>query len=451
MKLLKIVFIFSAILFQASIFAQDQSVVLDKVVAVVGSNAILESDIENQYLQYRAQEIMKGSKSSIKCAIMEEMLFSKLLLYQAALDSVEVGDAQVEAEMDRRLRYFIGQFGSQEKFEEFYGKSTIEFKDELREQVKEQMMVQSVQQTLTAEMKITPSEVTKFYNSIPEDSIPLINSQVEITQLVKLPPINQEEKNSVRSRLVDLRKRILEGESFKTLAILYSQDPGSARNGGELGLVGRGELFPEFEAVAFGLKEGEISDIVETEAGFHIIQMIERKGDYVNVRHILLQPRVSNDDLLKAKQELDSIAVMIENGKYTFEEAITLFSDDPSKNNGGILLNPMTNTSVFDVEQLDPAIFFVIDKLEVDEISTPAVYKTNKGKDAYRILKLKKRSEPHKANIQDDYDKIQEWALEGKRNTFMVDWIEEKINETFIKVDNDYHDCDYRNTWFQSE
>lgn len=430
--------------------AQDNPVVLDKVVGVVGQHSILESEIQTQYLQYRAQEFMKGSKETMTCAIMEEMLYAKLLLNQAALDSVEVGDSQVEAEMDRRLRYFISQFGSEEKFEEFYGKSIIAFKDELRKQVKDQMLIQTVQQNLTAEIKVTPSQVSKFYRSIPVDSIPLINSQVEITQLVKLPPVSMEEKNEVKSRLVELRKRILEGENFKTLAILYSQDPGSARNGGELGLVGRGELYPDFEAVAFSLKEGEISDIVETEAGFHIIQMIERKGDFVNVRHILLQPKVSTEDLIKAKQELDSIAGLIDEGKYTFEEAVAKFSDDPSKNNGGIMINPMTNTALFDADQLDPSVFFVIDKLEVGEISSPVIYKTQKNQDAYRILKLKKRTDPHKANLTQDYDRIQEWALEDAKNKFMRNWINEKIEETYIKVDPAYHNCDFLNSWISS-
>jgi peptidyl-prolyl cis-trans isomerase SurA len=208
-------------------------------------------------------------------------------------------------------------------------------------------------------------------------------------------------------------------------------------------------LYPEFEAVAFNLKEGEVSDILETEAGFHIIQMIERRGDYINVRHILLQPKVSPLDLMKAKKELDSISQLIEDGKYTFEEAVAEFSDDPSKNNGGLLVNPNTGTSVFETDELDAKVFFVIDKLEVGEISAPVPFKTDDNKDAYRILYLKRRTEPHKANLKDDYDRIQQWALEQKKQKVIQDWVAEKIDKTFIKIDDSYRDCKFSNKWFK--
>jgi peptidyl-prolyl cis-trans isomerase SurA len=299
------------------------------------------------------------------------------------------------------------------------------------------------------DVTVTPSEVRSFYKDIPKDSLPLINSEVELIQIVKKPPINPEERERIRNKLLELRKRVLGGESFATLAILYSEDPGSAKSGGELGFVGRGELYPEFEAVAFNLKEGEVSDILETEAGFHIIQMIERRGDYINVRHILLQPKVSPLDLMKAKNELDSIAGLIEEGKYTFEESVAEFSDDPSKNNGGLLINPNTGTSVFGADELDPKVFFVIDKLEVGEISAPVPFKTDDNKDAYRILYLKKRTEPHKANLKDDYDKIQMWALEQKKQEVIQDWVAVKIDKTFIKISDSYKDCEFANNWFK--
>jgi len=277
--------------------------------------------------------------------------------------------------------------------------------------------------------------------------LPFINSEVELAQIVKLPPVNREEIEKVKNKLQELRYRVLNGESFATLAILYSEDPGSAKNGGELGLFGRGEMFPEFEAAAFTLKSGEVSEIVETEAGFHILQLIERRGEYINVRHILLRPKVSPLDLAKAKIELDSIAGLIKRGEYTFEEAVKKFSDDPSKNNGGLLINPMTGTSLFDSDQLDPKVFFVVDKLDVGEISAPVQFQTQDAKDAYRILYLKSRTDPHKANLKQDWDKIQEWALEDKKQEAIGDWIADKSENTYIKINKEYDDCVFLNSW----
>ncbi|MBC8486503.1 MAG: peptidylprolyl isomerase, partial [Bacteroidetes bacterium] len=405
------------------------------------------SDIESQYMQYRMQEGIKGSSSTIKCYMFETMLYQKLLLNQAELDSVEVSDVMVESEMDRRLRHYISLFGSQEKFEEFYKKSIFAFKEELREQVKELMLVENVQQSITKDVNITPSEVKSFFKDIPRDSLPFINSEVEMLQIVKMPPVNPEEVERVKNKLNELRYRILNGENFATLAILYSEDPGSAKNGGELGMYSRGDLYPEFEAVAFNLKDDKVSELVETEAGFHIIQLIQRRGEFINVRHILIRPKVSSMDLARAKVKLDSIANIIEDGKYTFDEAVVEFSDDPSKNNGGLLINPMTGTSLFDADQLDPKVFFVIDKLEVGDISTPVQFQTQEGKDAYRILYLKKRTEPHTANLKQDYDKIQEWALEQKKQETITNWIKEKANETYVKINDKYKDCEFTNNW----
>jgi len=431
------------------IFAQDEGTgkVIDQVVAVVGGNIILESEVEAQYLQYREQQGITGSSSSVKCTLFENMLYQKLLLNQAELDSVVVSDAQVESEMDRRLRHYISLFGSQEKFEEFYQKSIIEFKDELREQVKELILVENVQQTITTNVNVTPSDVKSFFKKIPQDSLPFINSEVELAQIVKMPPVNSEEKERVKNKLQELRYRVLNGENFATLAILYSEDPGSAKNGGELGLYGRGDLYPEFEAMAFTLKNDEVSEIVETEAGYHIIQLIERKGEFVNVRHILLRPKVSPMDLAKAKVTLDSIAVLIKDGSYTFEDAVVKFSDDPSKNNGGLLINPMTGTSLFESDQLDPKVFFVIDKLEAEELSTPVQFQTEENKDAYRIIYLKNRTEPHKANLKDDYDKLQQWALEEKKQEEIQHWIKDKATKTYVKISDNYKECEFVNSW----
>lgn len=429
------------------VLGQETGKIIDQVIAVVGGNIILESEVEAQYMQYKMQEGITSDGPEVKCSLLETMLYQKLLLNQAELDSVEVSDGQVEAEMDRRLRHYISMIGSPEKFEEYYQKTIIEFKEELREQVRELIRVETVQQTITSDVNITPSEVRSFFRKIPSDSLPLINSEVEMAQVVKLPPINYEETEKVKNKLREFRLRVINGESFATLAILYSEDPGSAKNGGELGLFGRGEMFPAFEASAFTLKSGEVSDIVETEAGYHILQLIERRGEYVNVRHILIRPKVSPLDLAKAKIELDSIAKLIDRKEYTFEESVNKFSDDPSKNNGGLLINPMSGTSLFDSDQMDPKVFFVVDKLEVGEISAPVQFQTQDGKDAYRILFLKSRTDPHKANLKQDWDKIQEWALEDKKQEAIGEWIGDKSKSTYIKINKEYDDCVFLNTW----
>lgn len=425
--------------------------VIDQVIAVVGGNIILQSDLQTQFEQYRAEMGIQGSEASMKCFILESMIFQKMLLNQAELDSVEVSDGQVESELDRRLRYYINLVGSQEKFEEFYQKSVVDFKEELRDEVRELLLVQQVQMTLTEDVKVTPSEVRAFYKSIPADSLPYINSKLSLAQIVKMPPVNREEIERVKNKLQEIRYRVLNGENFATLAILYSEDPGSSKQGGELGLFGRGQMFPEFEAAAFSLDKGEVSEIVKTDAGYHILQSIERRGEYVNCRHILIRPKVSPTDLYQAKTELDSIANLVEEGKYTFDEAVVRFSEDPSKNNGGLLINPMTNTSLWESDDLDPKVFFVVDKLDVGELSAPVQFQTMDGKDAYRILLLRDRTEPHMANLKQDYDYLQKLATEKKQQEEMDKWVNEKIENTYVRLNDEYQDCQFYKDWGRTE
>jgi len=427
-------------------FAQEEQVI-DQVVAVVGKGIILESDIENQYINYKMQGGLSGSPSEKRCMILEDILYQKLMVTQAEYDSIEISDIQVDSEIDRRIQMFIGQFGSQEKLEEYYGKKMVEIRMELHDIIGEQLLAQQVQQGIVAGVTVTPSEIRSFYRTMPSDSIPLIVTEYVIAQIVKKPPINIEEKLRVKEQLLELRKRVLDGENFSTLAILYSQDPGSAKKGGELGFYGRGQLYPEFEAVAFKLKEGEVSNLVDTEAGYHILQMIERKGDFVNVRHILLAPKVSPSDLLKAKNELDSIAQLIRADSITFEYAVEAFSDGDNKNSGGLLLNPYTGSTTYEAEQLDPQVSFVIEKMKVGELSNPVPMKTEDNKDAYRILLLKKKTKPHKANLKEDYSRIQEWALQQKKRETIDDWINSMAKETYVRIIEDYQNCVFAHEW----
>ncbi len=442
------------ILITVSFFGQraiSQDKVIDRIVAVVGKNIILESDVENQYYQYRMQGNIQGGETTVKCQILENLLFQNLMLNQADLDSVEVTESQIDQTMEQRLRYFIAQFGSKEAFEDYYGKSVAEFKNEFRDDIKDQLMIETVQQGITTNVNVTPSEVKEYYNSIPIDSLPLINSEVVIGQIVKMPPVSLEQKLEVKERLRGFRDRIKNGENFSTLAILYSEDPGSTKKGGELGFYGRGELYPEFEAIAFKLEKGEVSEIVETEAGFHIIQMIERRGEYVNVRHILIRPKVSPVDLAKAKAQLDTIADLIRSDSISFEEAVLEYSDDPGKNNGGLLINPMTGTTKFEVTQLDPSVSFVIDKMKIGQISNPVAMETDDKRQAYRLLYLMKRTLPHRANLNEDYNRVQEWALMEKQDEAFKKWIKKKAVKTYIKITEKYQDCEFENEWIVKE
>jgi peptidyl-prolyl cis-trans isomerase SurA len=442
-KILLILIIISFSIFVKNTNAQEK--IIDQIVAVVGANIIKLSDIETQYSQYVAQGMLNGENE--KCSIFEELLFQKLLLNQAQVDSIVISDNQIESELDRRLRYFIKQIGSQEKLEEYYNKSIVEIKSEFREAIKDQLLAQNMQQKITEDVKITPNEVKIFFNNIPKDSLPLIPSVVEIGQIVKQPPISTEETKYLKEKLNGFRDRVLKGENFSALAVLYSEDPGSAKKGGELGFFGKGEMFPEFEAASFSLKQNDVSPIIETKAGFHIIQLIERRGELINVKHILLMPKVSPEDLSKAKIALDTIYTSMDKKTISFSDAAVKYSDDPSKTNKGIMVNPQTGSSKFKPDELDPSIFFVIDKLKNGEFSKPVPMKTEDGKQAYRILYLKSKTEPHRANLKDDYDSVQEMALSEKKSKAISSWINTKSAATYINIVDEYKKCTFQNKW----
>jgi len=424
--------------------------VIDGVVAVVGANIILKSDIESQYFQIRSQGIIQGTASGMKCKIIEDMIIQKLILHQSTVDSVTVTDAQVESEMDRRMRYFIAQAGSPERLEEHFQKTLVEIKAELRDMVREQLLVKMENDNIIKDVSITPSEVKSFFKKLPKDSIPEINSEMEIGIIVKIPAIGEEEKQEVKNKLKSFKDRIAKGDDFSTLAVMYSEDPGSSKQGGELGMFKRGEMRPEFEAAAFKLKPSEVSDIVETEDGLHLIQMIERRGEYVNVRHILLQPQVSLFNLNKAKQSLDSIADLIDSKQITFEQAVLKYSDDPGKINGGLMINAMVGGTRFEAGQLDPKVAFIIDKLKVGEISAPVLTKTDRGKQEYRLYYLKLRTKPHKANLDEDYARMQQLALEKKQTQVMDDWIAKKAESSYINIMNEYRNCPFKRKWIKN-
>ena len=450
--------VISVLLLALPMFAQNrQPQVIDKVVAVVGKNIILQSDVENQYIQMRLQGGASGTAQSMRCEILEELLLQKLMLNQAEMDSVTVTDERVEAELDSKIRYFIARIGSQEKLEEYFNKTITEIKDEVRRAAKDQLLQEEVQRKIMENVVVTPNEVKRFYRDLPQDSIPMVEPQYEIVQIVKRPPVSIDEKLQVKDRLYQIRKRILEGESsFSTMAVLYSEDPGSASRGGELGLTGKGEWASEFEAVAFSLRDGEISDVVETEFGFHIIQLIEKRDNMVNCRHILLKTKVSIEALEKARHELDSVAQLIRNGDLSFEQACLKVSDDESKSNGGYITNMATGAkrmSTREMQELESYfpeyknLGFVITRLDEDEVSDPLPMTTNENKDAFRIVMVKKRIDAHKANLKDDYSLIQGWALNKKKQQAIVKWVANKAGKAFIRIDDNFADCNFYYNW----
>ncbi len=442
-----LLFLFLLWLISFNLKSQDR-VVADQIVAVVGNSIILKSDIHHQKIQYQAQpEIELGD--SPECEVFEEALYQKLLYNQAIIDSVEISDEQVEMILDRRLRFFIHQIGSREKLEEYYGKTIEELKDDFRDIVREQELSQKVESNITRNVRVTPSEVNEFFNSLPKNEIPIVESYIEISQIVKVPPVSEEEIANARNRLNRFRERILDGDSFSTLAIMYSDDPGSARRGGELGFINRGEFYREFEAVAFNLQPGEVSEIFETKAGFHIVEKIERRGEQVNVRHILIRPEISAEEVNKTKNKLDSIRRIIQRNEMSFAEAAREFSDHPSKANNGIIINQRNNTTRFKPEEVDPNLFFIVDRMKVGEVSRPAEMMTEDGDYAFRIVHLRNRTQPKEANLTENYDFIKQIALENKRREKVNDWIEDKIQDTYLHINENFYDCHFSHNWLK--
>lgn len=438
-------------------YAQEQKVqMVDQVAAVVGKNIILQSDIESQYIQYRMQGGPEGDGDEIRCEILEDLLFQKLMLNQAEMDSLEVTDDEVENELSRRISELVSQVGSQEKLESYFNKKMSEIKDELRRVVKDRMLQDQVKADIMKDVAVTPAEVKAFYAKQSPDSLPTVGAEYEIAQIVKRPPVSVDEKLRIKDQLYQIRKRILEGESFSTMAILYSEDPGSAKKGGELGFTGRGEFAPEFETAAFNLRDGEISEVIETQFGFHIIQLIERRGDYVNCRHILMTAKVPVEALEAAQQELDSVAKLIRDGEMTFEEACMKFSDDDSKTNGGCIVNPAYGGNRIGIQDLPELenyfpelknLSFVITRLEVGEVSDPLPMTTSDNNDAFRLVMVKKKYDAHRVNLKDDYWRIQGWALNEKNQSVIRNWIKDKAKKAFIRIDEDFQDCNFQFDW----
>ena len=416
------------------ISAQERALV-DYVVSKVGDEIILLSDVE---LKFKYEEERRGYlPEEAKCSFLEQIMGEKLLVNQAKLDSVIIDDGMVEQQLSARIDHILGLMNNDiSQFESYYGKTVAEVRNEMREDLRSQLTAERMQSDVMANIQITPKEVKSYFESIPKDSLPYFSSEVEVGEIVVNPKVSPEEREKSIKKLEDIRARILAGEDFAELARLYSDDAGSARLGGDLGLQKRGTFVPAFEAAAYNLVEGELSEIIESEFGFHLIELLERRGNLIHTRHILTKPSITEDDLEQTQVYLDSIRTVFMTDSITFEEMVKRYSDEKvqSYNNGGRMLNPATGNTFFETAQLDVDIFFAIDTLEVGEMSGPIEFLKPTGEKAYRLILLQSRTQPHQANLSQDYTKIKNAAIEASKNTYLNEWLEDKVQSTYVEI-----------------
>lgn len=425
-------------LFAGSILAQSSDLtVIDKIIAKVDNYIVLKSEMERSYLQVQSS----GDYNTTKCMVLEGLVLNKLMVAKAEIDSVVVEEEMVDRQLDMKMQGVIAQAGGDpKKLEEVFGKSMEEIREDLRDQEKEQLIVQTMQRTITEEIKVTPAEVKRFFKNIPQDSLPYFSTEVEIGQIVKKPTINADEKERIENLLMKIRGEAEDGTDFQVLAGRHSEGPSGPR-GGNLGDVERGQMVPEFEAAALKLKNGEISLPVKTEFGYHIIQMVDRRGNIYNARHILIQPKYSDEDFEIASQFLDSIKNLIQNDTLSFDKVAKKFSDDKETSANGGFIRDRTGANRISVSELDPGLFFTMDTMQVGSISDPMKYTMADGKEAMRIIYYKSKLKPHQANLDQDYQKIYMAALNAKKQKQMSDWFDDAKQEVFIEIDPEYQNC----------
>lgn len=430
-----------AALFTISTTAQDK--VVDQIVAIVGGNIILKSEIERMNIEQQAQGVT--TEGDMKCEILENFLVDKLLVAEAELDTlIEVTPSQVNQRMDQQLAMYVSYMGSEKAVEEYFKKSFVEIKSEMREGIRNQLLSQQMRDKIVKDVTVTPSEVRYNFRNLKNEEIPTLPTQYEYAQITFQPTIDLEEDNRIKSKLRDIKKRIEDGSSFATMAVLYSED-GSAKDGGVIGYLGRAELDPAYASAAFNLKDDKISNVVRSAFGYHIIQLVDKKGDKINTRHILIKPKVSVEAKESAQARLDSLANMIRNNEVSFEEAASVFSfDKNSRNNAGMVVNPNTMSSKFAVEDLDPDVSKIITKMNINEVSAPFESIDRETQlPVFKIVKVLKKTDSHKANLQNDYQQLAEMYLAKKKETVFNEWIGKQQSETYIRIDATYANCNF--------
>lgn len=422
---------------------QGQSILIDKVVAKVGSEHILLSEVEEEFSYAKTKD--PSLTDDIRCLIIDNMIAQKLVIYHAKIDSVEIAEDEVETQLDYRFESILRQMNGDEAFfQDYYGATVAEMKERFRDDQRHKILAEKMQYKLISEIEITPKEVEKFYKGVPTDSLPYFKSEMEISEIILTPKVNDVERKKALDKITDLRKKVVSGEAtFADIASKFSQDPGSAVRGGDLGFAKRGVYVPEFEVTVFSLAKDEISEIIETEFGFHFIQLIERRGNTIRARHVLIKPEITTDDLTLAKNKLDSIRQLISTDSMTFEEAVMKFSlkNLPSYSNSGRVKNQNTNNTFFAADDLDPDTYFAIFELKPGQLSSPLSIQLPDGQKAFRLIKLNTISKPHKASLKEDFDKIAGFAKESKKNEYFLKWLKKKREETFIYTDPMFKDC----------
>jgi peptidyl-prolyl cis-trans isomerase SurA len=432
-----------AFLIPFSAKAQGDKAIIDKIVASVGGEIIFLSELQEQ-ISY-ARERQTTLPPNFECEALQNLVMQKLLVNQAKLDSIEIKDEEVETQLDARIERLLSYFNQDPKgIEDYYGQSIDIIKEQMRGDMRNQILAERMQGEITSKATITPSEVKDFFKKIPKDSLPYFNAEVEIREIVHKPKVNATQKGIAREKIDDIRKRIVEGkEDFGVLAKKYSDDPGSGAQNGDLGWQKRGTFVPEFEAMAYKLDKEQISTVVETEFGFHVIQLIERRGNLIHARHILIKPTITDEDLELAKSKLDSVRTRIMKDSMPFSVAVKLYSDKnvQSFNNDGRVANPRSGNTFYEMADLPTNIFFAIDGIKTGEVSAPIESSQDEGDKFFRIVMVQSRTKPHKADLKQDYNKIQTAALEQKKASFTEKWVIERLRNTYLQFDSLYGGC----------
>jgi len=435
----------SAIILMLALASQLNGQIVDGVSAIVGDETIFLSEVESMVLTQRSMGV-RTPINSLRCQLLEDLMVQKLFLDQARIDSIVVTQDEVDRNLEMRLTDFILRAGSEENLEQYYNKSMIEIKRDLRKMMANELLTQRMQTTIAADITTTPADVRRFYKLIPEDSIPLLPAEVELSVIQIDPPNLEENKLEVRQRLLDLRGRIIEGESFRALAILYSEDEGTAARGGELGFTNRAKLDKSYADEAYSLKKNAVSRVVESIYGYHIIELIERNGDMINTRHILMRPKVKPEEAIEARERLDSIANQVRMDSLSFEEAAFRFSTDKdSRINGGKYVDPQSRSDVVAIDNLAPEVYQVVRDMNIGEISRAFESTNAEGKTVFKIVRLDKQTAPHKANLKDDFNYLSELTMQQKRMDKYRKWIEDKMEITYIKVSDEFKTCNFAN------
>ena len=442
MRFINFIFLFFSFM---PCYSQEESpgVVLDKIISKIDDYIVLKSELESTYLDV----LSRGQRLSgnTKCAVLKNLITNKLLVAKAEIDSVMVEDSEVNQELDSRMNIIINQVGSEEEIENYYNKTISEFKNELFDDIKQQLVANKMRREILSDISVSPEEVRGFFNNIPKDSIPYFSTQVQVSQIVKIISVGDDQKEKAKLKLIDIRNKLISGENFEILATLNSEDFESAKRGGRIGFVGRGVLQPEYEEASLKLNPGEISMPIETKFGFHLIELIEKRGNMYDTRHILIKPKISDNDIINGKKEMDSLKNLVTIDSVSFEELARKTSDDKFTSSFGGYFTDASGGEKILVDELDPVIFFTIDTMKVGSISPPMQFRMDDGTQALRILFYKNKILPHLGNLKEDYQRFRTFALNKKQSEILDNWFEITKSEVFITIDDEYNTCNLTN------